>query len=115
MQTVGLAVAAVVATVLVLMVLMRRQSRQQALIDVTRSLQSQEAMARMAPADFAGAEAAASDQGLPDEFVRLTREREGLRQKAVGLASSEPEAAAQLIRAWMVKKKSLQGAGADVG
>jgi flagellar M-ring protein FliF len=115
MQTVGLAVAAVVATVLVLMVLMRRQSRQQALIDVTRSLQSQEAMARVAPADFAGAEAAASDQGLPDEFVRLTREREGLRQKAVGLASSEPEAAAQLIRAWMVKKKSLQGAGADVG
>jgi flagellar M-ring protein FliF len=113
MQTVGLAVAAVVATVLVLMVLMRRQSRQQALIDVTRSLQSQEAMAGGVSADF-GAAGGAGDQGLPDEFVKLTREREGLRQKAVGLASSEPEAAAQLIRAWMVKKKSLQGAGVDV-
>jgi flagellar biosynthesis/type III secretory pathway M-ring protein FliF/YscJ len=54
---------------------------------------------------------------VPEELVRLGKERDGLRQKALGLASSEPEVAAQLIRAWMVRKKELQsvGAGHDVG
>jgi flagellar biosynthesis/type III secretory pathway M-ring protein FliF/YscJ len=49
---------------------------------------------------------------VPEEFVRLGRERHNLRQKAIGLADKEPEVAAQLIRAWMVKRKALQTAGA---
>jgi flagellar M-ring protein FliF len=118
-QTIVLALAAVTATVLVLMVLIRRQSRQQALAEVARSLHSQETMAGTGAGDFGAAGFSAPEAPpapvVPEELLRLGREREGLRQKAVGLASSEPEAAAQLIRAWMVKKKALQGVGADGG
>jgi len=118
-QTIVLAVAAVTATVLILVVLMRRQSRQQALAEVARSLHTQESMAATGAGEFGAAGFTAPESPpapvVPEELMRLGREREGLRQKAVGLASSEPEAAAQLIRAWMVKKKALQGVSADGG
>ena len=50
--------------------------------------------------------------GAGRECRRTLREREDIRQKALGLAKAEPEVAAQLIRAWMVKKRSLAPAGA---
>ena len=46
------------------------------------------------------------------EIPEEAREREDIRQKALGLAKAEPEVAAQLIRAWMVKKRALTPAGA---
>ena len=52
-------------------------------------------------------------EGVPEEFARISRERDGVRQKAMGLASASPEAAAQLLRAWMVKKKALQPVGSS--
>jgi flagellar M-ring protein FliF len=80
------------------------------------------ALSRAVPADQARAAmpaerlAAASEgvtvdtalAGMPEEV----REREDIRQKALGLAKAEPEVAAQLIRAWMIKKRSLAPAGA---
>lgn len=65
---------------------------------------------RLAAAADDGGDVAALP-GVPDELLRLTREREDVRQKALNLATSEPEVAAQLIRAWMVKKRP----GAPVG
>jgi flagellar basal-body M-ring protein/flagellar hook-basal body protein fliF len=100
--------------------LMRRgRSRQRQIAAVERSLRAQEAAAPgAAPSPVPAARAEALARGaeeepaaLPEEFLKLGRERDGLRQKALGLASTEPEAAAQLIRAWMVKKKSLVPAG----
>jgi flagellar biosynthesis/type III secretory pathway M-ring protein FliF/YscJ len=41
-------------------------------------------------------------------MLQLTREREDIRQKAFTMATGEPEATAQLLRAWMVKKKNVQ-------
>jgi flagellar biosynthesis/type III secretory pathway M-ring protein FliF/YscJ len=39
-------------------------------------------------------------------MMQLTREREDIREKAFAMASSEPDATAQLLRAWLVKKKN---------
>jgi flagellar biosynthesis/type III secretory pathway M-ring protein FliF/YscJ len=105
------------ALILAAWFLLRRRARHRALADVARSLQMQEARASAPSADLATtagleAESEAVMPGVPEEFVRVSKEREGLRQKALGLASSEPEVAAQLIRAWMVKKKALQPVGA---
>jgi flagellar biosynthesis/type III secretory pathway M-ring protein FliF/YscJ len=47
----------------------------------------------------------------PDEIIRATTAREELRQKAFALAENEPEAVAQLIRAWIVKKTPAVVAG----
>jgi flagellar biosynthesis/type III secretory pathway M-ring protein FliF/YscJ len=85
---------------------------------VARSLEMQETRSAVQSVDLPAATGHQADSdaaimpGVPEEFVRISKEREGLRQKAVGLASSEPEVAAQLIRAWMVKKKALQPVGA---
>jgi flagellar M-ring protein FliF len=101
--------AAILLVVLGLVVwLLRRGKRRRALADVTRSLELQER--RPAVSEELGA--AAGYQDSPEDLVRASKEREGLRQKAVGLASSEPEVAAQLIRNWMVKKKTPQSVGA---
>ena len=51
---------------------------------------------------------------VPEELLELSRERDDIRQKAFSLATAEPEATAQLIRAWLVKKKP-QLAGHGVG
>jgi flagellar M-ring protein FliF len=98
--------------------ILRRRKRQRALDEITRSLQADEARG-IVPASAAGGAAAAPHLDLddlaapdvPEEFVRLGRERDSLRQKALGLADREPEVAAQLIRAWMVKRKALQTVG----
>jgi flagellar M-ring protein FliF len=103
-----LVMVAVVAAALVLAAwVMRRQGRRRALAEVARSLHSQETRSVAA-----GQQSEAADMpGVPEEFVRISKERDGVRQKALGLASAEPEATAQLIRAWMVKKKALQPVG----
>lgn len=97
--------------------LLKRRSRQQQIAAVGRSLQSQEpAAAGATPGRRPVPVEEPASMELPEELARLGRERDGLRQQALGIASAEPEAAAQLIRAWMVKKKSLvpAGGGSDV-
>jgi flagellar M-ring protein FliF len=44
---------------------------------------------------------------VPDELMDLSREREDIRQKALAMATTEPEATAQLLRAWLVKKRQI--------
>jgi len=44
---------------------------------------------------------------VPDELLDLSREREDIRQKALAMATTEPEATAQLLRAWLVKKRQI--------
>jgi flagellar M-ring protein FliF len=48
---------------------------------------------------------------VSDDVLQLTREREEIRQKAFAMASGEPDATAQLLRAWLVKKKTAVNAG----
>jgi len=110
------------ALIVVAWFVLRGRARRRALAEVTRSLQMQETRSAVRPVDGTGptgpeGESEASGMpGAPEEFVRVSKEREGLRQKAVGLASSEPEVAAQLVRAWMVKKAGQPvGVGHDVG
>jgi flagellar M-ring protein FliF len=96
--------------------LWRRRTRARALTDVVRTLQGPATPA--APRTGTGVPAVAAMEGsgadplsVPEEFVRLGRERDGLRQQALDLATGEPAAAAQLIRAWMVKKRALEPGG----
>jgi flagellar M-ring protein FliF len=42
---------------------------------------------------------------LSEEFARIGEQRKTIREKAYKLASTEPDATAQLLRAWMVKRK----------
>jgi predicted acyl esterase len=106
----AVALAVVVAAVGTWM--LRQRSRRRALEDVARSLHMQ---GRRPSADPTGAGLPDLDEssmeGVPEEFARISKERDGVRQKAMGLASAEPEATAQLLRAWMVKKKALQSVG----
>ncbi len=51
---------------------------------------------------------------VSDDVLQLTREREEIRQKAFAMASGEPDATAQLLRAWMVKKKAAVNAASVV-
>jgi flagellar M-ring protein FliF len=44
---------------------------------------------------------------VPEELLELSREREEIRQKALTMATTEPDATAQLLRAWLVKKRQL--------
>jgi flagellar biosynthesis/type III secretory pathway M-ring protein FliF/YscJ len=54
---------------------------------------------------------------VAEEELQLTREREDIREKAFAMASSEPDATAQLLRAWLVKKKTppMMTSGASHG
>ena len=78
-------------------------------VSLSRSVPADQARAAM-PAErlAAASDGVTFDTEIPEEL----REREDIRQKALGLAKAEPEVAAQLIRAWMVKKRSLAPAGA---
>jgi flagellar M-ring protein FliF len=96
--------------------LLRQQSRRRGLAEVTRSLEEQEARAASSGGPSDGRAVAPDTEldelpGVPEELLRMTKKQEDLRQQATTLASTEPQAAAQLIRAWLVKKKSLQAAG----
>ena len=89
---------------------MRRRKRRPA--SLSRAVPADQARAAM-PAErlAAASEGVTVDTLLPGMSEEL-REREDIRQKALGLAKAEPEVAAQLIRAWMIKKRSLAPAGA---
>jgi flagellar M-ring protein FliF len=43
---------------------------------------------------------------VADDLLQLTREREDIREKAFAMANTEPDATAQLLRAWLMKKKA---------
>lgn len=45
---------------------------------------------------------------VPDELIRATKARDEIRQKALALAQSQPEAVAQVLRAWIIRKKTAQ-------
>jgi flagellar M-ring protein FliF len=104
------------ALVMGLWLFMRRRKRGRALADLTRAVPVDRARGAT-PAErlVAESEGAADDTaalpGVPEEFLRISREREDIRQKAVGLATAEPEVAAQLIRAWMMRRRGLAPAG----
>ena len=129
-RTVIIAAAVVLTLVLALVVwlVMRGRARSRARLQVARVLEPDveavraraggvpAAMAAAAHAQMAGAPQnpaiARTPQPLvPEELLEVTREREDIRQKAFALANNEPDATAQLLRAWLVKKK----AGASVG
>jgi flagellar M-ring protein FliF len=102
---------AVVVLALIAVWMTRRRGRAQALAAVSRTLETAAAAStptRAEAAAAATADAAAGGEGEAtgiEEFLRLGKERKGLRQRAVALAAAEPEATAQLLRAWMVKKR----------
>jgi flagellar M-ring protein FliF len=125
-QTVIIAAAGVGVLVLALVVwlLLRGRARTRARVQVARVLEPDgdapraRAVAAPVPAS-AGAAAHAQVAGaapapalarspqpiVPEELLQLSREREDIRQKAYTLANNEPDATAQLLRAWLVKKK----------
>ena len=104
------AVAFIVVAWLVLRVLARGRAR----VELADSLAAGEAPAP-APARAAVPRAAmaprAPTQLVSDDVLALSQEREDIRQKALAMASTEPEATAQLLRAWLVKKKAAHGRG----
>jgi len=128
-QTVILAAAVVAALVLALVVwlVLRGRARRRARVEVARVLEPDveavraragvavpAGMAAAAHAQVAGAAPGFTRTPQPlvtEELLEVTREREDIRQKAFALANNEPDATAQLLRAWLVKKK----AGAHVG
>lgn len=117
------AVVMLVVVVLVFVWLTRRQSRQRALAAVTRSLESTDARtdpsaglpASPLATGVADRHAASAGPEVPEEFLRLGQERKGLRQRALAVATGEPDASAQLIRAWMSRRKLRPAGGGDAG
>lgn len=103
--------AVAVGIVLAAVVLMRRRGRTRAVEAVARTLETATGAAAASGAGARGGPATVTPAdepegtGVPEEFLRLGKERKGLRQRAVSLAAAEPEATAQLLRAWMVKKR----------
>jgi flagellar M-ring protein FliF len=123
------AVAGVLVLAIVIWLMLRGRARSRARVEVARVLEPDaEALRTHAAAVPAGMAAAAhahvaeggttllprSPQPIvPEELLQLSREREDIRQKALALANTEPDATAQLLRAWLVKKKP--GAAVPVG
>lgn len=83
-----------------------RRARQRALAEVAAALGRQEPPQVAEPS---------ADPRQAEELSRAGRERDELRQKALQLAAGEPEAAAQLIRAWLVKRPLQAGVGGNHG
>jgi len=56
----------------------------------------------------AAARAATARAAAPlvsEELLEQSREREDIRDKASSMANAEPDATAQLLRAWLMKKR----------
>ncbi len=110
-QTFVIAAAALVVAVVLAVWLARRKARRRELGAVARSLQITGTAGGGAAVDRATravSEAApASLLEAPPEFVRIASERKNLRERVFALATTEPEATAQLLRAWLVKKKPV--------
>ncbi len=95
--------------------LLRGRYRRRALAAVALSLERQVAAGARPGTELAVAMASStlasrSEPLVSEELLQQGREREDIRHKAVAMASTEPDATAQLLRAWLVKKKSLQPA-----
>ena len=130
MQTMGIGVVAFLAMAAILWLVLRGFSRQRAHDQMALSLERAEAMAPRAavaaaqapslqmalpagPASLPGATRpgarhAASRASAPlvsEELMEQSRERDEIREKASGMANAEPDATAQLLRAWLVKKR----------
>jgi flagellar M-ring protein FliF len=114
-------VFAVVGGVLVVLIgavlwllLFRRRSRSRDLAEVALSLDREQVAAAgeagaPSPRRAAPGVPRPPQPLVPEELLALSREREDIRHKAFDLATSEPDATAQLLRAWLVKKKSVRG------
>jgi flagellar M-ring protein FliF len=120
---VGAGVLSVIVLAFVVWLVLRGRARTRARAEVALSL---ERVPASAPARGATAAAPAQAPAVPviphapqpivsDDVLQLTREREEIREKAFAMASGEPDATAQLLRAWLVKKKSGVNAGSVVG
>jgi flagellar M-ring protein FliF len=98
-------VIVVVAGVGMFIWLGRRQARRQALAEVALSLerQAEVVMQNTVPEEVASAP---SGPIIPDEVIRVSKQRENVRQQVFSLANTEPEATALLLRSWLAKKKS---------
>jgi flagellar M-ring protein FliF len=106
---VGLGVAAVVWAI------RRGRSRRRALAEVARTLDVTVAdaggEARIHATPHAPREVPTLEPDteplpeLSEEFARIGEQRKSIRERAYKLASTEPDATAQLLRAWMVKRK----------
>jgi flagellar M-ring protein FliF len=106
------------AFLVMLVLLLRRRSRREALTEVALSLEG--AAGAVAPpgagavaphAGPAGNLQGGSGRGHPalsEEFLAAGREREAVRERAAALASQDPDTTAQLMRAWLVKKRTLR-------
>ena len=130
MQNLVIGGVAFLAMAAVLWLLLRTFSRQRAHAQMALSLEHAEAMAPRAavaaapasspqmalPASHASlagvtrpaARHAASRASAPlvsEELMEQSREREDIREKASSMANAEPDATAQLLRAWLVKKR----------
>jgi flagellar M-ring protein FliF len=116
-------VAAAVVGMIVLAVLgwlvLRGRSRARARAEVVLSLASeQETPAPRASSTAPPRPPVAAISRVPqpivaEELLQLSREREDIREKALTLATAEPDATAQLLRAWLVKTNNthaLRGA-----
>jgi flagellar biosynthesis/type III secretory pathway M-ring protein FliF/YscJ len=109
--TLGAIVGGVVMAVAIMVwLLLRGRSRRRELAEVALTLGAAETAAAgeaLAPAMPARPAMPPRPAGpiVPEELMAISRERDDIRQKVVGMATSEPDASAQLIRAWLVKKK----------
>ena len=113
---VGTAVG-VVLVVAVLFFLLRGRSRQRARAVAALTIQEDEAMAGAGetaprPRAQAGGMPRAGGGLVAEELMEAGRRHDDIRQKAFTLATAEPDETAQLLRAWLVKKKSLAPAKA---
>jgi flagellar biosynthesis/type III secretory pathway M-ring protein FliF/YscJ len=99
------AVVLVVAGIGVFIWLGRRQARRQALAEVALSLERQ---VETVMQGGTAAEGVNTPTGpiIPDEVIRVSKQRENVRQQVFSLANTEPEATALLLRSWLAKKKS---------
>lgn len=114
--TIVVAAVAVLVVVAALWLMLRGRSRQRARAAVALTLEEDEAMPAGAAAGGAGAIPSRPRAGtmrrvaaplVAEELLEAGRQHDDIRQKAFTLATSEPDETAQLLRAWLVKKKSL--------
>ncbi len=120
LPTIALALVAAVVAAGLVWLLVRGKSRQRELAAVALSLERQESITPSKAAELAPKPRLASlprppTSLIPEELMEMNREREDIRQRASALATAEPDASAQLLRAWLVKKKPSQIRGSHDG
>jgi flagellar M-ring protein FliF len=109
----GGAVVLVLAGLAVVVTILRQRGRRPAVDVVRLAVDGQGGAAGLSASRVLSPSAPRVPQPLvPEELLELSREREDIRQKALDMATSEPDATAQLLRAWLVKKRQLPTAEA---